>query len=38
MEDYWMGKVTERVFMPVIRTLLPEVVDMNMPPRAASIT
>ncbi len=31
MEDYWMGKVTERVFMPVIRTLLPEVVDMNMP-------
>ena len=31
MEDYWMGKVTERVFLPVIRTILPEVVDMNMP-------
>ena len=31
MEDYWMGKVTERVFLPMIKTLLPEVVDMNMP-------
>ena len=30
-EDYWMGKVTERMFLPMIRTLLPEVVDMNMP-------
>ena len=31
MEDYYMGKVTERVFLPIIRTILPEVVDMNMP-------
>ena len=31
MEDYWMGKVTERVFLPLIKTILPEVVDMNMP-------
>ena len=31
MEDYWMGKVTERVFLPLIRTILPEVVDINMP-------
>jgi len=31
MEDYWMGKVTERVFLPVIRMILPEVVDLNMP-------
>ena len=31
MEDYWMGKVTERIFMPVIRMIMPEVVDMNMP-------
>ena len=30
-EDYWMGKVTERVFMPLIRLILPEVVDINMP-------
>ncbi|MCH7605884.1 MAG: menaquinone biosynthesis decarboxylase [Chloroflexi bacterium] len=32
MEDYWMGKVSERLFLPVIRTVLPEVVDINMPP------
>ena len=32
MEDYFMGKVTERVFLPVIKTVLPEVVDINMPP------
>ena len=31
MEDYYMGKVTERVFMPMIRLMLPEVVDINMP-------
>jgi 4-hydroxy-3-polyprenylbenzoate decarboxylase len=30
-EDHWMGKVTERMFMPMIRTILPEVVDINMP-------
>ena len=31
MEDYWMGKVTERLFLPAIRAILPEVVDVNMP-------
>ena len=31
MEDYWMGKVTERIFMPMIKLILPEVVDINMP-------
>ena len=31
MEDYWMGKVTERIFMPMIQLVLPEVVDINMP-------
>ena len=30
-EDYWMGKVTERVFLPLIKLMLPEIVDMNMP-------
>jgi len=30
-EDYWLGKATERIFLPIIRTVLPEVVDMNMP-------
>ena len=31
MEDYFMGKVTERVFLPVMQTVLPEIVDINMP-------
>jgi 4-hydroxy-3-polyprenylbenzoate decarboxylase len=30
-EDYWLGKATERLFLPIIRMMLPEVVDMNMP-------
>ena len=34
-EDYWMGKVTERMFLPIVRTILPEVVDMNMPAEGA---
>jgi 4-hydroxy-3-polyprenylbenzoate decarboxylase len=30
-EDYYMGKATERLFMPIIRMVLPEIVDINMP-------
>jgi 4-hydroxy-3-polyprenylbenzoate decarboxylase len=30
-EDYWLGKATERLFLPIIRMMLPEVVDVNMP-------
>ena len=30
-EDYWLGKATERIFLPLLRLMLPEVVDMNMP-------
>ncbi|MGH8649361.1 MAG: UbiD family decarboxylase, partial [Burkholderiales bacterium] len=30
-EDYWLGKATERIFLPIIRMMLPEIVDMNMP-------
>ena len=30
-EDFWLGKATERIFLPIIRLMLPEVVDMNMP-------
>jgi 4-hydroxy-3-polyprenylbenzoate decarboxylase len=30
-EDYWLGKATERIFLPMIRLLVPEVVDLNMP-------
>ncbi|ABM81274.1 menaquinone biosynthesis decarboxylase [Hyperthermus butylicus] len=31
LEDAYIGKAVERIFLPVIRTLLPEVVDINMP-------
>jgi 4-hydroxy-3-polyprenylbenzoate decarboxylase len=31
MEDAWLGKATERLFLPLLRTLFPEVVDMNLP-------
>ncbi len=32
MEDYWMGKATERLFLPLMKLFLGEVVDVNMPP------
>ena len=31
MEDYWMGKATERLFLPLMRLFLTEIVDVNMP-------
>jgi len=31
MEDCYMGKATERLFLPLIKKSLPEVVDMNLP-------
>ncbi|MCA1944990.1 MAG: menaquinone biosynthesis decarboxylase [Desulfovibrio sp.] len=31
MEDCFMGKATERIFLPLIKKQLPEVVDMNLP-------
>ena len=31
MEDYWMGKATERLFLPLMKMFLPEIVDVNMP-------
>lgn len=30
-EDYFMGYATERIFLPIIQLLLPEVVDLHMP-------
>jgi 4-hydroxy-3-polyprenylbenzoate decarboxylase len=33
MEDYWMGKAIERIFLPLMRLQLPEVKDMSMPPQ-----
>jgi len=31
MEDCYMGKATERMFLPFIKMQLPEIVDMNLP-------
>ncbi|MGC2649209.1 MAG: menaquinone biosynthesis decarboxylase [Candidatus Cybelea sp.] len=31
MEDAWLGKATERIFLPLLQAMLPEVVDMNLP-------
>ncbi len=31
MEDCYMGKATERIFLPLIKMQLPELVDMNLP-------
>jgi len=30
-EDYWLGKATERIFLPIMKLMLPEIVDVNMP-------
>ena len=31
MEDAWLGKATERIFLPIIRFMHPEIVDINLP-------
>ncbi|MBZ5544965.1 MAG: menaquinone biosynthesis decarboxylase [Acidobacteriia bacterium] len=31
MEDYWMGYAVERIFLPLLRKQMPEVVDMHLP-------
>jgi 4-hydroxy-3-polyprenylbenzoate decarboxylase len=31
MEDCYMGKATEKIFLPLLQKILPEVVDMNLP-------
>jgi len=31
MEDAYLGKATERLFLPLIRLTFPEIVDMNLP-------
>ncbi|MHB1699172.1 MAG: UbiD family decarboxylase [Acidobacteriaceae bacterium] len=32
MEDAWMGKAVERIFLPLMRLTLPEIVDVCLPP------
>ena len=31
MEDLWLGQATERLFLPLLQTVFPEVVDMSFP-------
>lgn len=31
MEDAWLGKATERIFLPIIKMMYPEIVDINLP-------
>jgi len=31
LEDAYIGKAAERIFLPLIKTLIPEIVDVNMP-------
>lgn len=31
MEDYWLGHATERIFLPLLKLTLPDVVDLHMP-------
>ncbi len=30
-EDYFMGKATERLFLPLLRTLIPDIIDYDLP-------
>jgi 4-hydroxy-3-polyprenylbenzoate decarboxylase len=31
MEDGWMGKAVERIFLPLMKLTIPEIVDVNLP-------
>lgn len=30
-EDYWLGKATERIFLPLLQTLVPDIIDYDLP-------
>ncbi|HQY88073.1 MAG TPA: UbiD family decarboxylase, partial [Tepidisphaeraceae bacterium] len=31
MEDYFLGKATERIFLPLLKMLVPDIIDYNLP-------
>jgi len=31
MEDYWLGKATERIFLPLLQMLVPDILDYDLP-------
>ena len=30
-EDFWLGKATERIFLPLLQTIVPDIIDYNLP-------
>ncbi len=30
-EDFWLGKATERIFLPLLRVIIPDIIDYNLP-------
>ena len=36
MEDAWMIKAVERIFLPLMRLTIPEIVDINLPPEGVA--
>ena len=30
-EDFWLGKATERIFLPLLQMLIPDIIDYNLP-------
>jgi 4-hydroxy-3-polyprenylbenzoate decarboxylase len=30
-EDYWLGKATERIFLPALQALAPDIIDYDLP-------
>ena len=30
-EDYWLGKATERIFLPLLQTIAPDIIDYDLP-------
>jgi 4-hydroxy-3-polyprenylbenzoate decarboxylase len=37
-EDAWLGKATERIFLPASRMSVPEIVDFDLPSQARCTT
>jgi 4-hydroxy-3-polyprenylbenzoate decarboxylase len=31
MEDYWFGKATERIFLPLVQMIAPDIIDYDLP-------
>ncbi len=36
MEDAWLAKAIERIFLPLIKLTMPEIVDINLPPEGVA--